>query len=42
VLSVGRRPVTTLRELETAVRRANNALLIKLLRDEATLFLVIQ
>ena len=42
VLSVGRRPVKTLAELETAVRRADRALLMKLLRDRAMLFLVIQ
>jgi len=42
VLGVGRRRVTTPRELEEVVRRAERALLIKLLRAETMLLLVIQ
>lgn len=42
VLSVGRRPVKTRQELEAGVRRADTALLIKLLRERRMLFLVIQ
>lgn len=42
VLGVGRRPVATVQELETAARGAGNALLIKLLRERTMLFLVIQ
>ena len=42
ILSINRRPVGSLEEMEAVVRRADTALLIKLLRDDEVLFLVIQ
>ena len=42
ILSVNRRPVKNRAEMELAIQEDDNALLLKLLRDERVLFLVIQ
>ena len=42
ILSINRRSVGSLEEMEAVVRHADTALLIKLLRDDEVLFLVIQ
>ncbi len=42
ILSINRRRVKNLKEMQQAVKRGDDALLIKLLRDERMLFLVIQ